>query len=65
MKVIVLLLTQDSHSMRISSISSKANGPIVRKFHTELPWVGGRKICSNNPGHMTNMASMPVHGKNL
>ena len=23
------------------------------------------KVYSNGPGHMTNMAAMPIHGKNL
>ena len=30
--------------MTISNISSKATGPIVAEFHTELPWADGRKI---------------------
>ena len=25
----------------------------------------GRKVCSNGPGHMTKMATMPIYGKNL
>ena len=35
------------------------------RFQVELPWNGGMKICSNGPGHMTNMAAMPIYGKNL
>ena len=31
----------------------------------ESPWDGRTKICSNNPGHMTKMAAMPIYGKNL
>ena len=31
----------------------------------ESPWDGGMKVCSNGPGHMTKMATMPVYGKNL
>ena len=31
----------------------------------ELPWDGGTKVCSNGPGHMTKMATMPIYGKNL
>ena len=34
-------------------------------FHIELPCADGSKVFSNSPGHMTNMASVPVHGKNL
>ena len=42
----------------------KNTGPIEAKFHVEPPWNGGMKICSNGPGHMTNMATMPIYGKN-
>ena len=28
----------------------------------ELLWNGGTKVCSNGPGHMTEM---PIYGKNL
>ena len=35
------------------------------KFHVQPPWDGVRKIYSNGPGHMTNMAAMPIYGKNL
>ena len=31
----------------------------------EPPWDGGKKVCSNGPGHMTKMAAMTVCGKNL
>ena len=31
----------------------------------ELLWDGGMKVCSNGPGHMTKMASMPKYGQNL
>ena len=51
--------------MTISNNISKATWPIVIKFHLELPWAEGTKLCSNGPGNMTNMAAMPVHGKNL
>ena len=50
--------------MTVSNISLKATGPIVTK-NIEPPLAVGRKVCSNSPGHMTNMATMPVHGKNL
>ena len=38
---------------------------IEAKFHVEPPWDGGTIVCSNGPGHMTNMADMPIYGKNL
>ena len=45
--------------------SSDTTGPIEAKFHMELPWDGGTKVCSNGPGHMTKIVAMPVYGKNL
>ena len=39
--------------------------PIEAKFHVEPPWDRGTKVCSNGPGHMTNMAVMPIYNKNL
>ena len=30
------------------------------RFHVEPPWDGETKACSNDPGHMTNMATMPI-----
>ena len=38
---------------------------IEAKFHVEPPLDGGVKVCSNGPGHMTNIAAMPIYGKNL
>ena len=35
------------------------------RFHVEPPWDGGMKVCSNSLFHMTNMATMPIYGKNL
>ena len=62
--VIVWPLTQGSDSITISDIS-KATGPIVTNFYIERPWAEGRKVWSNRPGHMTNLAAMPIRGKNL
>ena len=31
----------------------------------EPSWNGGKKVCSNDPGHMTKMAAMPIYGKTL
>ena len=50
--------------MTVSNISSKATEPIVTKFHVEPPGAEGMKICSNCPGHMINMATTPIYGKN-
>ena len=51
----------------LSTVSniSETTGPIEVKFHVEPPWNGGTKVCSNGPGHMTKMATMPIYGKNL
>ena len=38
---------------------------IEAKYHVELPWDGGTKLCSTGPDHMTNMAAMPIYGKTL
>ena len=48
-----------------SNISSETTRPIKAKFHLKLPWDRGTKVCSNGPGHMPNMAVMPIYGKNL
>ena len=40
-------------------------GPNVTKFLLEPPWAERIKICTNPQGHMTNMATMSSHGKNL
>ena len=45
--------------------SSETTGPIEAKFHVEPPWDWWTKVCSNGPGHMTKMATMPIYGKNL
>ena len=39
--------------------------PIEAKFQMEPPWDMGTKVYSNFPGHMTNMAVMPIFDKNL
>ena len=45
--------------------SSETTGPSEAKFHTEPLLNGGTRVCSNGPDHMTKMAAMPIHGKNL
>ena len=35
------------------------------KFHVEPQWGRGTKVCSNDPGHMTRMAAMPIYSKNM
>ena len=43
---------------------SETTVPIKFKFHMETPYDAGTKVCSNGPGHMTKMATMPIYGKN-
>ena len=50
---------------KFSNISSETTRPIEAKFHVEPPGDGGMEVCSNNTGHMTKMATMPIYGKNL
>ena len=45
--------------------SSETTGPIEAKFHMEPPLDGETKVCSSDPGHMTKMAAMCIHGKKL
>ena len=49
----------------LNIFSSETAGPIKVRFHTELLWDGGTKVCSNGHGQMTKMAAMPIYGKNL
>ena len=53
----------DSHFQNFFSLETAR--PIEAKFHVEPAWDRGIKVCSNGPGHMTNMAAMPIYGKNL
>ena len=48
----------------LSNIWSKTTEPIKAKFHMEPLWVGGMKVYSNDPAHVTNMATVPMYGKN-
>ena len=48
-----------------NDFSSETTGPIATKLHIQPPGPLGKKNCSNGLGHMTNMAAMPIYGKNL
>ena len=50
--------------MEISNIS-EAIAPVVTKFHVQPSEAEGTKICSNSPGHMTNMTALPIGSKGL
>ena len=45
--------------------SLETTGPIEAKFHVEPSWIEGMKGCTNDIGHMNNMAAMSIYGKNL
>ena len=55
--------------VRPSTISndffSETSRPIVTKFHIQPSGPLGKKNCSNGLDHITNMAAMPIYGKNL
>ena len=63
MSYVVVVRRRRPHSLNI--FSSETTEPIKVKFHVELLWDGGTKVCSNGPGHMTKMAAMPIYGENL
>ena len=49
-----------------SFLPKNAHGsPNFDKAAYTILWDGGTKVCSNVPGHMTKMATMPIYGKNL
>ena len=53
------------HQQCLNIFSSETALPIKAKFYVEPPWEGGTKLFTNDPGHMTKMAAMPIYGKNL
>ena len=48
-----------------NDFSSETAGPFSIKFHIQHPDNGKLKICSNGPGLMAKMATMPIYSKNL
>ena len=48
-----------------NDFSSETTRPIVTKFHMQPLGILGTKSCSNDLGHTTKMAAMPIYGKNL
>ena len=61
-----LTLVQGHSDSTFSNVFSlETAGPIEAKFHVEPPWDEGIKSGSNGPGLLTNMAAMPIYGKNL
>ena len=62
---LLTLVRGPSDSTFSNFFSLKTAGTIEATFHLKPPWDEGMKGCSNGPGHMTNMAAMPIYGKNL
>ena len=59
-----LTLVQGHSDSTFSSFCSlETANPIKAIFHMESPWDGGTKVCSNGPGHMNNIAAMPMYDK--
>ena len=52
-------------STNSNDFSSKTTGPIATIFHIQPLGPLGKKSCSNSLGHMSNMAAMPIYGKNF
>ena len=50
---------------RIFIFFLKTARPIEAKFQVEPSWDEGTKVCSDGPGHMTNMAAMHICCKKL
>ena len=59
------LVQGHSDSTFSNFFSLETTWPIEAKFHMKPPWDGGMKIYSNGPDQMTNMAAMPIYGKNI
>ena len=53
------------HQQCLNIFSSETALTIKAKLYVESPWEGGTKVYINGPGHMTNMATMPIYGKNF
>ena len=53
-----------SDSTLIFSFCLETAKPIEAKFNVYPQWDGETKVCSNGPGHMTNMAAMSIYSKN-
>ena len=48
-----------------NDFSSETTWPIATKFHIQPPGTLGKKKMFNSLGLMSNMAVMPIYGKNL
>ena len=58
------LLILESHQHIKKIVFSDNCWPIETKFHMTTPYDWLAKTYTNCYGHMTNMATMPIYGKN-
>ena len=54
----------NKHCLLTFFIFSDNSWPIETKFHMTTPYDWLAKTYTNCYGHMTNMATMPIYGKN-
>ena len=62
---LLTLVQGHSDSTFSNFFSLETAGPIEAKFQMKPPLNKETKVCSNGPFHMTNLATMPIYGKNL
>ena len=57
-----LFIDLGPRSLRFTAFASFFSLEIARPIEAmwSLHGMGGMKVCSNGPGHMTNMAAMPI-----
>ena len=61
-----LALVQGYSDLKFSNFFSLETAcPIESRFHVDPPWDWGTNICSNDQGHMTKMAAMPIYGRSI
>ena len=51
-------------STYLNIVFSETTRPIELKFHMTTPYDWLAKMCTNCYGHMTEMATPPIYGKN-
>ena len=59
------LVKGHSDSTFTNFFSLETARPIKAKFHVEPSWDLGTKVYTNGPGHLSNVATMPINDKNL
>ena len=59
------LVQGHSDSTFSNFFSLETTKSIKAKFFMEPSWDRGTKFCSNDLGHMTKVAAIPIYGKNL